>query len=121
MISLSLFRNEQTQEFAPGQVIFQTGETGKSMYVVIEGEVEIRVGDLVAETVTPGGIFGEMALIDKAERSASAVAKTVARVVAIDDRRFGFLVGQTPYFALQVMSTMAERLRRANQRITPSN
>ena len=116
MISLSLFRNENAQQLSPGQVVFQAGDEGTSMYVVTEGDVEIRIGDVVAETVTTGGIFGEMALIDQTVRSASAVAKTAAKVVAIDKRRFNFMVGQTPYFALQVMSIMADRLRRANER-----
>lgn len=117
MISLSLFRNAETQEFAAGQTIFRAGEDGKTMYVVAEGEVDIVVGGVVAETVTPGGIFGEMALIDHHERSADVVAKSACKVVALDQRRFEFLVSQTPFFALQVMSIMAERLRRANQRM----
>jgi CRP/FNR family cyclic AMP-dependent transcriptional regulator len=117
MISLSLFRNEQTKDFSAGQVIFQTGEEGNIMYVVTEGEVDILVGNVVVETVTPGGVFGEMALIDKTLRSATAVARTDAKVAAIDQRRFQFLVTQTPYFALQVMSIMAGRLRKVNERL----
>lgn len=117
MINLNLFRNAETREFAPGETIFKAGEDGKMMYVVSEGEVDIMVGGLVAETVTPGGIFGEMALIDHHSRSADVVAKSACKVAPIDQRRFEFLVGQTPFFALQVMSIMAERLRRANQRM----
>jgi CRP/FNR family transcriptional regulator, cyclic AMP receptor protein len=117
MVSLSLFRSADTQEFAPGHTIFDSGEDGGTMYVLTEGEVEIRVGDVVAEVVTPGGIFGEMALIDKSPRSATAKAKTLCRVAALDERRFNYMVGQTPYFALEVMSIMANRLRRANARL----
>ena len=117
MISLSLFRNSESQEFAPGETIFSSGEEGKFMYVVAEGEVDIRVGGTLAETVTPGGIFGEMALIDHHVRSADAVARTQCKLVAVDQRRFQFLVSETPFFALQVMSIMAERLRHANERM----
>ncbi|HEU5100134.1 MAG TPA: Crp/Fnr family transcriptional regulator [Roseiflexaceae bacterium] len=60
----------------------------------------------------PGGIVGEMALIDDRPRSATAVAATDCRLVPIDERRFTFLVQQTPMFALAVMRVMAERLRR---------
>ena len=63
------------------------------MYVVMEGEVDILVGTTLAETVTAGGIFGEIALIDRHTRSTQ------------------------PFFALQVMSTMAERLSHANDRL----
>lgn len=117
MISLSLFRNAETKEFLPGQTIFKAAEAGNIMYVVAEGEVDILVNGSVAETVTPGGIFGEMALIDHHSRSADAVAKSTCKLVPVDQRRFEFLVGQTPFFALQVMSIMAERLRRANERM----
>ncbi len=117
MISLSLFRNSETKDFAPGETIFSAGEEGSTMYVVAEGEVEIWVGPVLAETVSQGGIFGEMALIDHHVRSADAVAQTQCKLVAVDQRRFQFLVSETPFFALQVMSIMAERLRHANERI----
>ena len=87
------------------------------MYVVVEGEVDIRVGKVTAETVVQGGIFGEMALIDQQVRSADAVARTQCKLVEVDQRRFQFLVSETPYFAIQVMTIMAERLRHANVRI----
>jgi CRP/FNR family cyclic AMP-dependent transcriptional regulator len=114
MISLSLFRSAETREFAPGERIFSTGDVGKVMYVVTQGEVDIRVGEVLAETVTSGGIFGEMALIDHHVRSADAIARTQCTLVEVDQRRFQFLVSETPYFSLQVMSIMAERLRHAN-------
>lgn len=116
--SLSLFRNSETKDFAPGETIFSAGEEGKLMYVVTEGEVDILVGTVVAETVKPGGIFGEMALIDRQVRSASAVARTQCKLVVVDQRRFQFLVSETPFFAIQVMSIMAERLRHANTLIS---
>ena len=66
----------------------------------------------ILETVEPGGIFGEMALIDKQERSASARAKSESKVVPIDQRRFLYLVANTPFFAVEVMEVMASRLRK---------
>jgi CRP/FNR family cyclic AMP-dependent transcriptional regulator len=120
MISLSLFRNAETKEFAGGETIFCAGEEGTTMYVVADGEVDIWIGPVFAETVTPGGIFGEMALIDHNVRSADAIARTDCKLVAVDEKRFKSLVSETPFFALQVMSIMAERLRHANQRIIES-
>jgi CRP-like cAMP-binding protein len=117
MISLTLFRNEETITYAAGDVIFRAGEAGKTMYIVTEGEVDIKVGDIVVETVTTGGIFGEMALIDAHSRSADAICRSACKLVVINQRRFEFLVSQTPYFAIQVMSIMAERLRHTNQMI----
>lgn len=110
--TLNILSHEgSSQPFAEGQVIFKQGDPGEVMYFVVEGEVEISLGDRVLNNVVQGGIFGEMALIDDAPRSATAVAKTECRLIPISQRRFVFLVQSMPYFALQVMSVMAERLR----------
>ena len=84
------------------------------MYVVIEGEVDIIVHGKVVLSLVPGGILGEMALIDEQVRSATAVAKTDCKLVPITERRFLFLVQQTPFFSIEVMKIMAYRLRRMN-------
>jgi CRP-like cAMP-binding protein len=68
----------------------------------------------VVEEVGPGGILGEMALIDTEPRSATATARTDSRVVRVDQKQFTFLVHEHPTFALQVMRVMAGRLRKAN-------
>lgn len=61
--------------FSAGEPVFQAGEDGTVMFVVKEGQVGIVVGGAVADTVGPGGIVGEMALIDRGPRSASAIAR----------------------------------------------
>ena len=85
------------------------------MYAVLEGQVDIVVNGRVVETVVSGGIFGEMALIGKDRRTATAVASTDAKVVAVDERRFLFLIQQTPNFALHVMRVLSDRLRRMDE------
>jgi CRP/FNR family cyclic AMP-dependent transcriptional regulator len=99
------------EAYSAGQPIFTTGQSGDSMYVVKEGEIEIVINGKVIDTVGPGGILGEMALIDKRPRSATAIAKTDCKLVSVNEQRFQRLVQQTPHFALQVMKIMAQRLR----------
>jgi CRP-like cAMP-binding protein len=84
------------------------------MFVVLEGSVDIVLGDEVIESVGPGGIVGELALIDASPRSAGAVARTAAQLARVDQREFTFLVHEHPTFALQVMQVFADRIRRAN-------
>ena len=116
MSAINYFKHaKEVIEYKAGQPIFSEGEQGNLMYAVREGEVNIIYNDHIIETVTSGGIFGEMALVDEAPRSASAVAKTDCIVVPVDHDRFVFLVHETPTFALQVMHTMAERLRAMNK------
>ena len=60
-----LFRQEtDTVQLAPGDFLFREGEKGEKMYVLLEGEIEIFLGDFVFETAGPGALIGEMALID---------------------------------------------------------
>jgi CRP-like cAMP-binding protein len=115
MIEINIFRHSQDAQSVPaGHVLFREGDPGDMMFGVAEGEVELTVGGDVVEEVGPGGILGELALVDHAPRSATATARTGALVVPVDAARFGYLVHEHPTFALQVMTVMAERLRRAN-------
>ncbi len=105
----------ESRTYGDSEAIFSIGDPGTEMFVVKSGEVAIMVEDKVIAAVGPGGIFGEMALVDGQPRSANAVARSDCEVVPVDERAFTFLVGETPHFALQVMRTLAERLRRMNE------
>lgn len=99
--------------FQAGEVIFSEGEKGDKMYVVRTGEVEVERDGKIVETLSAGGIFGEMALIDGAPRAATARAKTACEVAPITEKSFLFLVHETPFFAIAVMRALADRLRRS--------
>lgn len=116
----SLFENDDTVvPFRAGSSIFEEGKTGTVMYVVLDGQVEIRKGARVIETLGPGSILGEMSLIAGPKRSASAVAASDCRLASVDERRFLALVREYPFFALHVMRALADRLRRMNDLLTP--
>jgi CRP-like cAMP-binding protein len=87
------------------------------MYVIRTGEATIERGGHVMETLGPGGIFGEMALIDGSPRSATVRAKTDCVVAPINEKSFLFLVHETPFFAVAVMRTLANRLRRMDEAV----
>lgn len=114
MVNVRLFDHAETTSIAAGTTIFKAGDAGDVMYVIIDGEIEIRVGAMTVEVAGPGSIVGEMALIDQAPRSASARTKSDCKLAIVDVKRFEFLVQNTPFFALQVMKTMADRLRHSN-------
>jgi CRP/FNR family cyclic AMP-dependent transcriptional regulator len=98
----------------PGAVIFAAGDSGREMYVVRSGKVELKIGDTLLETVGPGGILGELALVDPAPRSATAIAGADCSLVRVDQEAFDDLVRKVPGLALEVMRVMARRLRKAN-------
>ncbi|MGA2392277.1 MAG: cyclic nucleotide-binding domain-containing protein [Candidatus Lustribacter sp.] len=113
MADLSMFASDlDAQQYPAGHRFMSVGDHGEMMYVVTEGDVEISLRGKILETVHAGGIFGELALIDHRERSADVIAKTDVKVSALDQKRFLYLVRNHPFFALEVMKIMAERLRR---------
>ncbi|HKU45588.1 MAG TPA: cyclic nucleotide-binding domain-containing protein [Burkholderiales bacterium] len=100
-----------TVRYDRGKVIMVAGQTGALMYVLVEGKVSIQIRGTVVETVGPGGVFGEMALIDQSPRSANAVAETDCALLAINRNVFLSLVKSDPMFGISLLSAMAERLR----------
>lgn len=109
----NLFRNDDNVvEVAAGSILFSEGDPGDVMYVVLDGQIEVQIGGQSVDLVEPGDILGELALIDDEPRSATAIATKDARLVQVDERKFLFMVQQTPFFSLQVMRVLAARLRR---------
>ncbi len=117
MPTFAILRHEpDIRSFKQGETIFKEDDTADCMFAVVDGAVEIHLRGAVVETIAPGGVFGEMALIDRLPRSATAVAATDTSVAAISEKRFLRLVELTPRFALQMMQVITERLRRNNSR-----
>ena len=99
-----VFYNAQSFKDVPaGTIIFEEGASG------------------AVRRLRPDDTFGEMAMVDTSPRSATTVAVTDTKLAVIDRRRFLFLVQETPMFALQVMSSIAERLRGASDSLPPAS
>jgi len=109
-----LTSQQEARRVQSGDIIFNAGDEGHEMYIIRSGKVEIRIGGQLVDTVGPNQVFGEMALIDGSRRSATAIAIEDSLIVAVSERQFLFMVQQTPFFALNVMRTLAARLRNAN-------
>jgi len=106
--------DEAPLKLEPGQVIFTAGEPGHAMFIVRTGCVDLRIDGEVVETVEQGGVFGEMALVDPAPRSATAVAGPECSLVMVEGRSFNDLLRRVPGLGLEIMKVMARRLRKAN-------
>ncbi|MBN8994047.1 MAG: cyclic nucleotide-binding domain-containing protein [Rhizobiales bacterium] len=100
-----------------GSSMVVQGAVGAEMYLLKRGRAEVRVHGAEVEEIGPGGIFGEMALIDQSTRSATVVAIEDCEIVALDEERFIQLIQDSPYFALDVMRALVVRLRAMNRRI----
>lgn len=109
-------QDSEPKTFSPGETIFAVGDVEEILYGVIEGEVDLWVDGKVVETITAGDIFGEGALVHQdSKRFESAIAKTECKLAYIDKRHFLFVVQQTPMFALEVIKSYSDRLRRVKK------
>ena len=105
--------------FATGQAIFQAGEPGGAMHVVLSGRVEVYLLDddrrrVVLNELGPGEIFGELSLFDGDERSASVRAIEPTRTFLIDRADLERLFSRKPQAALDVLTVMSRRLRQTD-------
>lgn len=104
------------RKFASGERIVEQGTTDiRSLWLLLEGEVDVVVGDTVLQTLTPGSHFGEMALLTDAPRSADVVARTEATVLELSRSHLNGLIGANPQVAMDMLAELATRLRRATE------
>jgi CRP-like cAMP-binding protein len=108
----SALKQRPPQRYPPSMVIMREGESGLYMYIVIQGQVVVSVKSAVVERVGPGGIFGEMALVDQSPRAASAMAETECVLQPISRGDFLALIRAKPAFAVSLLRALAGRLRR---------
>lgn len=98
-----------TMRYSSGKFIMHEGQAGVFMYVVMEGNVAVTIHDRIVEKVGPGGMFGEMALIERTDRLANAVAETDCVLLAINRNVFLELVKENPEFGIALLSAVGER------------
>jgi CRP/FNR family cyclic AMP-dependent transcriptional regulator len=109
--------------FDNSEIIFEEGSGGDEMFIVHSGAVKLVKkfveSEMVIATIKPGEFFGEMALVDNAPRSVSAIAGVdQTRVLALDRDKFLFLVSHQPAFALTIMHVLCQRIRAMNERLS---
>jgi len=122
MISDSLKLYDKYGRSIPaGTVIFEEDDPGKEMYIIHEGKVRIVIRVRSIETTLAelgrGDFFGEMAVLEKSNRSATAIAATDLKVLVLDEDTFLTVIRSNPDVALAIMREMAERLRHTDERI----
>ena len=101
----------QEARYEAGKMIMQEGTGGAFMYVVLEGKVAISIKGGIVGRAGPGGVFGEMALVDQSVRAATATAETACALLAINRNAFLHLVKTSPAFGAALLAGLAERAK----------
>ena len=116
-----LFAHEENPVLlTAGDTLFRTGDAADSMFVVLDGSLNVLVGEQVVETSRRGAILGEMALVDNTPRGATVIATEASKLAKVDARRFQRLIQQNPFFAMHVMKELVDRIRAMNKLVASS-
>lgn len=112
-----LHKAGDAQDYNAGEVIFNQGDSGELVYALIAGEVEMFVDGKLIETIRPGDVFGEGALLHHdRQRTSSAIAKTNCHIVSLNQQRFLFAIQETPMFAFDLLRSYSDRFRKLKQK-----
>ena len=103
--------NAARVSFKAGETILREGASGALMYVVLEGSVRASIQGHLVERIGPGGVLGEIALVDHAPRVASAVAQTDCTLLAINRVVVLQLLQKRPEFGTSLLRGLSDRLR----------
>lgn len=108
---VNLMGGQGPVRYGAGKMIMQEGTGGALMYVVLEGKVAISIKGGIVGRAGPGGVFGEMALVDQSTRAATATAETDCALLAINRNAFLQLVKTSPAFGAALLAGLAERAK----------
>jgi CRP-like cAMP-binding protein len=105
----------RTKRYAPGAPIVRAGSPGTSFYVILDGDVRVLPPGGRASRLRRGDSFGEMALLDRAPRSADVVADGEVLTMTIGSAGFAKLLRREPQLSNALLRTLARRLRAAER------
>jgi PPM family protein phosphatase len=112
---IKVYNLTELRSFNPDQTIFREGDDGREFFMIVRGRVRIEKGGTIVATLEDRDHFGEMALVDKSPRSASAFAETITKVLTITRRDFYDIIKKEHALAVKLLwsfvQVLSERLR----------
>ena len=109
------------QVYQDGDVIIREGDKGSEMYIIQSGAVKVtkktEKGEIILATLSKGDFFGEMALFERARRSATVSAVGEIRVIVLHAGNFLYRLRQDPTLVFEMIQKMSRRIRRLNEEL----
>ncbi len=105
---------------AAGETLFQAGEPGESLFVIRSGEIELFIKDTAGQRIPlamvgVGEVFGELALLDRSPRTATAIAMSDSELLELDRDDLLLLFQTSPSSALRLLAAMGRMTRKADE------
>jgi CRP-like cAMP-binding protein len=118
----ALLLHARTEHFSAGRTIFTKGSPGRSMMAILKGGVRISTPspagpDIVLTMLSPGEVFGEIALLDGADRTADATAITDCDLLVLDHRDFIPFLERRADLCILLLKLLCQRLRHTDQQV----
>ena len=115
------FEHEYLEDFEDGACIFEEGDTGRDLYIIQFGSVQIRkktpAGEVEMAVFQKGDFFGDMALLQSLPRYASAYALGNTRLLILKPAGFLLKIRRDPTFAFEMLQQLSYRVKMTNDRM----
>jgi len=97
-------------DLAPGDVLFEKGELGSSMYIVVDGRIRVHDESRTLAVLEEGAVLGEISVLSAEERSASVTAETEARLLRLDQEVLYEVMALSPEVSKGFIQVLLDRL-----------
>ncbi|MBF2004061.1 Crp/Fnr family transcriptional regulator [Chlorogloeopsis fritschii PCC 9212] len=104
-------------EFPTNYTIFQAGDEGRSLYIVVSGKVKVHIGNQQLAVFPKGESFGEMSVFDAQPRSASATTLEACECLELTQEQLYEAIDETPEIAVNIIGILSRRIRELNEKI----
>ncbi len=120
--ALSLRASMDSVKISKGGILFKEGDSGEHVYVIVEGKLKLGTSsgdgrENLLSILGPGEMFGELSLFDPGPRTSTATAVTDARLLSLGHDKLIPWLRDNPDVSLQLLSRLAQRLRRTNEAV----
>lgn len=103
--------------FPAKHTIFTQGQEGRSLYIVVKGQVRVHIGERDLANLGPGTCFGEMSLFDAEPRSASVTTVAACECLVLTQQQLYDAIEETPGIAVNIIRLLSRRIRELNQKL----
>ncbi|MTJ11004.1 cyclic nucleotide-binding domain-containing protein [Anabaena sp. UHCC 0204] len=116
IVRLASVMNELS--YPSNYTIFQQGQEGRSLYILVSGRVKVHIGDTKLAEVDRGKYFGEMAVFDTQPRSASITTLESCECLELTQEQLYDAIEETPEIAVNVIRELSRLIRKLNENIS---
>lgn len=107
----------ETKNFNKGCALFDEGDEGDCMYIILKGKIAIYIGYNLVKEFEAGDFLGEMSLLENLPRSATAIAVTNTTTLIIDAANVEKFIALSPTIALKMLKGLSQRVSALNQQL----